>query len=111
MLGLLLCVFSVECVVTGIAYFDDKKSVVLSDSHKVVVPVITLLVLDQGSLINGNGIIIFRKEEQDVWSVCPVGGVSSREHLCGDSGPHEAFYLFRYASIHDVDSLVEKGVL
>ncbi len=43
-------------------------------------------------------------------SVCPLGGIGG-EHPLGYLSAHVAFCTVRRASIHDVGSLVEKGVI
>ncbi|MFN9944542.1 MAG: hypothetical protein ACK56I_34250, partial [bacterium] len=95
-------------MVTSVPHFNDEQPVVLPDSPEVVVPVAALLVLLQGGLITGDGFIILRDEEQDVWSVCPFSGVRG-EHPLGYFSAHVTFCTVRRASIHDVGGFIKKG--
>ena len=62
-LGMFLCILKKKSVVACKSDFNDEKSVILSDSSEEIVPVCTLLVLGQGQLVNGDGVIILREEE------------------------------------------------
>ena len=107
---LLLSILNVEGVVAGISNLYYENSVVLSNPHEVVVPVSTLLIVGQGDLVNGNGVVIFREEKKNVWSVLPFCGVVWK-HPRWDFGSHEAFCIIRLTSIHNVDSLVSEEML
>ena len=70
-LCLLFSILDVKGVVTGEAHFNDDEPVVLPDSGEVVLPVPTLLVTEDGGMVNGDGVLILWEEKQDVRPVFP----------------------------------------